>query len=98
MKLTLQELADLTGGKIVRSGAVSEFGNMGALDEAEQTDVSFLGNEKYHQDYFRLNPNAGYCSYVIAPKVKKLEKAFRVTRDMIARMDCWYWARSRVSL
>ena len=30
--------------------------------------------EKYHQDYFRLNPNAGYCSYVIAPKVRKLEK------------------------
>jgi peptide-methionine (S)-S-oxide reductase len=29
--------------------------------------------EKYHQDYFRLNPNAGYCSYVIAPKVKKLK-------------------------
>ncbi|HEY1107876.1 MAG TPA: peptide-methionine (S)-S-oxide reductase MsrA, partial [Opitutaceae bacterium] len=27
--------------------------------------------EKYHQDYFRLNPNQGYCSYVIAPKVKK---------------------------
>ena len=53
MKLTLQELADLTGGKIVRSGAVSEFGNMGALDEAEQTDVSFLGNEKYHQDYLK---------------------------------------------
>ena len=30
--------------------------------------------EKYHQDYFRLNPNAGYCAYVIAPKVKKLEQ------------------------
>ena len=30
--------------------------------------------EKYHQDYFRLNPNAGYCSYVIAPKIKKLEQ------------------------
>ena len=30
--------------------------------------------EKYHQDYFRLNPHAGYCSYVIAPKIKKLEK------------------------
>ncbi len=29
--------------------------------------------EAYHQDYFRLNPNAGYCSYVIAPKVKKLQ-------------------------
>lgn len=29
--------------------------------------------EKYHQDYFRLNPKAGYCAYVIAPKVKKLK-------------------------
>ena len=30
--------------------------------------------EGYHQDYFAKNPNAGYCSFVIAPKVKKLEK------------------------
>ncbi len=29
--------------------------------------------EKYHQDYFRLNPKAGYCAYVIAPKVNKLK-------------------------
>ncbi len=35
----------------------------------------FWPAEEYHQDYFRRNPNAGYCSYVIAPKVKKLEKA-----------------------
>jgi peptide-methionine (S)-S-oxide reductase len=34
----------------------------------------FWPAEKYHQDYFRRNPNAGYCSYVIAPKIKKLEK------------------------
>ena len=34
----------------------------------------FWPAEKYHQDYFRLNPNAGYCSYVIAPKVKKLKE------------------------
>lgn len=31
--------------------------------------------EKYHQDYFAKNPNAGYCSFVIAPKIRKLEKA-----------------------
>lgn len=31
--------------------------------------------EEYHQDYFRRNPNQGYCSYVIAPKVKKLKEA-----------------------
>lgn len=29
--------------------------------------------EGYHQDYFAKNPNAGYCSYVIAPKIRKLE-------------------------
>jgi peptide-methionine (S)-S-oxide reductase len=34
----------------------------------------FWPAEKYHQDYFRLNPNAGYCAYVIAPKVKKLKE------------------------
>lgn len=35
----------------------------------------FWPAEDYHQDYFAKNPNAGYCSFVIAPKVKKLEKA-----------------------
>jgi peptide-methionine (S)-S-oxide reductase len=29
--------------------------------------------EKYHQDYFRNNPNQGYCTFVIKPKMKKLE-------------------------
>lgn len=27
--------------------------------------------EEYHQDFFRKNPNYGYCSVVIAPKMKK---------------------------
>jgi peptide-methionine (S)-S-oxide reductase len=36
--------------------------------------TKFWPAEEYHQDYFRLNPNAGYCAYVIAPKIKKLEK------------------------
>lgn len=30
--------------------------------------------EQYHQDYFRRNPTQGYCTYVIAPKVKKLKQ------------------------
>jgi peptide-methionine (S)-S-oxide reductase len=34
----------------------------------------FWPAEKYHQDYFRRNPNQGYCSVVIAPKIKKLKK------------------------
>jgi peptide-methionine (S)-S-oxide reductase len=32
----------------------------------------FYPAEDYHQAYFARNPNAGYCSYVIAPKLKKL--------------------------
>lgn len=34
----------------------------------------FYPAEGYHQDYFRNNPNQGYCSIVIKPKVKKLEQ------------------------
>jgi peptide-methionine (S)-S-oxide reductase len=36
--------------------------------------VRFWPAEDYHQDYFAKNPNAGYCTYVIKPKVDKLKK------------------------
>lgn len=32
--------------------------------------------ENYHQNYFENNPNAGYCSVVIAPKIAKFKKEF----------------------
>lgn len=35
---------------------------------------TFYRAEEYHQDYFRKNPQAAYCQYVIAPKLKKLEQ------------------------
>jgi len=34
----------------------------------------FYKAEVDHQDYYRLNPNAGYCRVVIKPKLDKLEK------------------------
>lgn len=34
----------------------------------------FWEAEAYHQDYFRRNPNQGYCAYVIAPKITKLRQ------------------------
>lgn len=34
----------------------------------------FYPAEDYHQDYFRKNPRAPYCTYVISPKLQKLEK------------------------
>ncbi len=36
--------------------------------------TTFWQAEDYHQDYFAKNPNAGYCVYVIKPKVQKLKK------------------------
>ena len=32
----------------------------------------FYPAEDYHQDYYRKNPNEGYCTFVIRPKLKKL--------------------------
>jgi peptide-methionine (S)-S-oxide reductase len=36
----------------------------------------FFPAEEYHRDYFRRNPDQGYCRMVVAPKVAKLRKEF----------------------
>ncbi len=33
--------------------------------------------EDYHQDYYKNNPEQGYCSMVIAPKVQKFYKEYK---------------------
>ncbi len=38
-------------------------------------DVYYVA-EDYHQDYFKNNPNQGYCRVVIAPKVAKFRKTY----------------------
>jgi len=49
-------------------------------DDPIVTEISPLINyykaEDYHQNYFNENPNAGYCSVVIAPKLAKFKKDF----------------------
>jgi len=35
---------------------------------------AFYKAEGYHQDYYRSNPNQGYCRAIIRPKVEKFEK------------------------
>ena len=36
----------------------------------------FYVAEDYHQNYYNLNKSLGYCSYVITPKMEKLQKLF----------------------
>ncbi len=37
---------------------------------------AFYRAEDYHQNYYRNNPNAGYCSFVVAPKLKKFRQKY----------------------
>ena len=37
---------------------------------------TFYKAEDYHQNYYELNPNQGYCQYVIRPKVEKFRKQY----------------------
>lgn len=45
------------------------------VTEIVPTDT-FYPAEEYHQDYYALNPNAGYCRAVISPKVAKVRATF----------------------
>jgi len=50
------------------------------IREPIATELSPLSNfypaEQYHQDYYNENPNQGYCSILIAPKLAKFEQYF----------------------
>ena len=37
----------------------------------------FYSAEAYHQNYFKLHPEQGYCAMVIRPKVEKFKKQFK---------------------
>jgi peptide-methionine (S)-S-oxide reductase len=52
----------------------------GAFPDPIVTEVTeagpFYPAEPYHDDYYRRNPNQGYCRVVIAPKVAKFRRHF----------------------
>lgn len=52
-----------------------------AWDDPIVTEISgfekFYKAEDYHQNYFKDNPNQPYCSFVVAPKVKKFREKFK---------------------
>ena len=46
-----------------------------------QTEIVFFNAfykaETYHQNYFNLNPNQPYCSFIINPKIQKLRNKLK---------------------
>ncbi len=61
--------------------AKAELDKAGAYNDPIVTEITpaetFYEAEAYHQSYFANNPNQGYCSFVIAPKLDKFRKVFR---------------------
>jgi len=53
-----------------KAGAAADFDNPIVTEILPLT--AFYEAERYHQDYYNNNPYAGYCTYVIKPKLKKL--------------------------
>lgn len=57
-----------------------ELGESGAWKNPIVTEIlpleKYSKAEEYHQNYFRRNPNQGYCRFVIAPKMEKFRKVF----------------------
>jgi peptide-methionine (S)-S-oxide reductase len=45
------------------------------VTEVAALDVYYRG-EDYHQDYYRNNPNQGYCQVVVAPKLAKFRAKY----------------------
>ena len=66
-KNTAEEvIARLSSAKLWRDPVVTE---------VTPTTVFYMA-EDYHQEYFARNPGAGYCAFVVAPKVAKFRKHF----------------------
>jgi peptide-methionine (S)-S-oxide reductase len=60
--------------------AVRELEASGTFDRPIVTELraasTFYPAEAYHQEYFRSNPRQPYCTFVVAPKVRKFREKF----------------------
>lgn len=54
---------------------------LGAYDDPIVTEITEASKyyiaEDYHQNFYNLNPNQGYCRAVIAPKMEKFREVFK---------------------
>ncbi len=66
--------------RAVAERAIAELEESGIWDAPVVTQIgpleAFYPAEEYHDDYFRRNPDQGYCRLVVAPKVAKVRAQF----------------------
>ena len=66
--------------KAVAEGVIAELQAEGVWDDPIVTEVkpleAFFPAEEYHRDYYKRNPNQGYCRAIVAPKVAKVRKLY----------------------
>lgn len=66
-KTAEQYMAQLEASKVFKNRIVTEISPL----------INYYPAEDYHQNYYALNPDQGYCQYVIRPKVEKFRKQFQ---------------------
>jgi peptide-methionine (S)-S-oxide reductase len=66
-----KETAEFYKKKLNESGAFN-----GPIVTEITKASAYYPAEDYHQNYYALNPNQGYCQFVIKPKLDKFRKAF----------------------
>ncbi|MEM6845078.1 MAG: peptide-methionine (S)-S-oxide reductase MsrA [Bacteroidota bacterium] len=66
-----KQLAEAYKQKLNESGAFTD----PIVTEISPLDT-FYPAEDYHQNYYKNNPEQGYCSFVIRPKVDKFKQVF----------------------
>ncbi|MAC95713.1 MAG: peptide-methionine (S)-S-oxide reductase [Flavobacteriales bacterium] len=66
--------------KEVAEKVISELENSSVFDKPVVTEVTeftvFYPAEEYHKNYYKNNPEEGYCQMVVRPKVEKFKKVF----------------------
>jgi peptide-methionine (S)-S-oxide reductase len=66
--------------KTIAEQVIQELEQKGTYDAPIVTQVEhfefFYPAEEYHKEYFKRNPQQGYCKIVIAPKIAKLRKHY----------------------
>jgi peptide-methionine (S)-S-oxide reductase len=71
--------------KRIAEEVIAELNESGTLPSPVVTEVrpaeTFWVAEEYHQQYFKKNPKAGYCQFVVRPKIDKFRAKFEELRS-----------------